>query len=871
MQWSVWSRFRDHRLKPVCFSFRSVYNIKNEIRTFSIRSRWILPRSRYAPTICNLRSTPERMRSKPTEGFGDPNHIDALLESGNLIQGKLYETTSYSYVFNPYDGRRIHIHNADQHGFHGDIVLVELLPINEWRITDFWNSEVLDQISSGKEVISSEISQLDESVFDPPLDVILETDTSESSALIGLTPTMLMELKKYRYHTVKEVVEILQSLPYSSILDILKSLDLSRIPSFACPLPYPNLIRTGVVRKVLKSNPNNERILGRLAFYPKFITEGFENISPPKCPPNVLSIDNKFHCILLPRSNRHLPVKLKPNTMLNDAIKDMKLGSENNFVCRIHCRNDKSSYPSGVIEENLGNLDELERETRGILVEYGIKEDEFTSEHVKGLPASADDFKIPEIEYEKRKDFRSHCVVTIDPENAKDFDDALHIRKLNNDLYEVGIHIADVSYFVYPNSPLDKKAAFRATSVYLVQRVIPMLPPILSQHLCSLVPNEDRLAFSMVLTVKENGEIVNEWFGRSIIRSRCRLTYDEAWDIIQMANSNPFSKRNAKKVLPQPEAPFTFGNLHDCLASLNKIAQNLRNSRIENGALSLEKLELSFHLPAPLSTEKNAEARGKINVDDSGNVWPQGFSVKVRNPAHYLVEEWMIAANQAVARFLFRNCIMSFKGKQGFSVDNISEKSRQRCGALLRNHAKPDERKFNQLIQIAKMYGINLDISDSASVAESIKKLAHSVVDDEKCNDKSLLGDLICSLSYMTYVRLSVALYFNLESVYNILCKRNQKIDFLGKTRPTSYYLRTLSLNRELIKKQKRKNILNYTWHYGLSIPLYTHFTSPIRRYADLVVHRQMAFILGCDDSIYPELKHLFNQNQIIFKVILIQ
>ncbi|CAH8832709.1 unnamed protein product [Trichobilharzia szidati] len=876
MRWCVLSSFLHHRRKPVPFSLPSAYNVNNEVLTCSpsgYRTFYSL-----STVYCsyNARWMNKRMRYKPHSTGRNYFDTDTLLKSGHLIQAKLYGITkSCAYVINPYDGQRIYIYHDNRcDALDGDIVLVRLLPINEWRVTGIENSEIFDRNVSEKEGIAPEIEQssevTDTSAFDSPLDPVIESDVAVSTALMDQTLSAPMEFKKYWFYSVKQVIKGFEHISDNSTLDILKDLDLSHTPSAACPLPCPNLVRVGVVKKVVKSNPSNDKILGRLAFYPNFITRGFENTEPLK----VLPSGNTFRCVLLPHSNRYPPVKVDSSTIPSDAMKNVQLGLENSYVCRITNWDTKSKYPLGVIEEHLGNLDELERETKSILIEYGIKEEQFTSEDLKGLPINPCDFKIPESEYKKRKDFRSHCVMTIDPANAKDFDDALHIQRLNNGLYEVGIHVADVSYFVYPNSPLDRRAADSTTSVYLVQRVIPMLPPILSQHLCSLIPNEDRLAFSMLLTVKENGEIIDEWFGRSIIRSRCRLTYDEAWSIIQMADSNSPVEKNSSliDILPKPEAPFTFQDLQSSLSALHKIAQNLRNSRIQNGALSLEKVELNFNLPEPLpnptssssssTTAKTLEATEQlsenITPESSGTLWPQGFSVKVRNPAHYLIEEWMIVANQAVARFLFGHFVKNLKLFPPVSVPSVY-KSRQRWfGAMLRNHPKPNEKKFEQLIQIAKSNDIDLDVSNSASLSHSIKKLVESLAGKD-CNNESLLLNLTCSLSYMTYVRLSVALYFNLDSIYNILSKRYQGKNLLENITSDKQFLQMLSFNPQSIVNQNSKNLLNYTWHYGLSIPLYTHFTSPIRRYADLIVHRQLAGLLNCDDSFYPELKATFS------------
>ncbi|CAI2724409.1 unnamed protein product [Schistosoma spindalis] len=855
----VQNSLRYRCIKPSGFSYRPFHNINNKIRrTSPIIGYWKFFSSLSSSSVPLGDSTNQRSRQTKKKVDFNCENIDARLEKGSLIQAKLHEISRDNFhVINPYDGKRIQIsHENCNNARNGDIVLVELLPIGKWKLTGIENLESPEKdISDGEMVISDVIQSTDESsvldsaVGSSSLEAVV---ASESPILTDQTPSTPIEFKKSWFYSISYVIENSQNINDTKLLDTIKNLDLSCIPSALCSLPNPNLVRTGVVRKILKSNPANQKFLGCLAFYPSIFNRSSE-VSPKR---------GDYSCVLLPSSSNHPLVHIDPSTVPSDALKDHQLGLKSSYVCRITKWFENSKYPYGVIEQNFGNLNELEKATENILLEHGITDDQFTPEELQGLPTSPQEFQIPETEYKRRRDFRSHCVVTIDPKDAKDFDDALHITRLNNGLYEVGIHIADVSYFVYPNSPLDKRAADRTTSVYLVQKVIPMLPPILSQHLCSLVPNEDRLAFSILLTVKENGEIISEWFGRSVIRSRCRLTYDEAWGIIQTTQSNPTieDKSHLLELLPKPEAPFTFKDLQNCLSSLHLIATNLRSHRMENGAISFDKLELNFNFPKPLSVME------KCTNECSTTLWPQGFSVKVRNPAHHLIEEWMIVANQSVARFLFGSFIKRLKGVQPFEITVDTGNNNQKwLGATLRNHSKPDRNRFNQLIKIAKSNNIDFDSSNSLSLSCSVKKLAHSIAEKNSYNESFLLN-LMSSLSYMTYIRLSVALYFNLDSMYNILSKRYDEEKLLENISYDDHFLRLLSFDPQSILKRNNRTILNYTWHYGLSIPLYTHFTSPIRRYADLLAHRQMARILGCDNSVYPELQITFQSNNSIQK-----
>ena len=322
---------------------------------------------------------------------------------------------------------------------------------------------------------------------------------------------------------------------------------------------------------------------------------------------------------------------------------------------------------------------------------------------------------------------------TIDPVDAKDFDDAISFKDLGQNKYEVGVHIADVSHYVTPGSKIDEEAQNRATSVYLVDRVIPMLPETLSNNLCSLRPNEEKLTFSAVFVMKKNGEVIEEWYGKTVTESDCRLSYEEAQHIIE----NGSTTIPKEETILREEKTVT-QKVVDAITTLNGVAKTIRNKRINSGALIFDKSEIKFKLD-----EKNQ---------------PVKIMFKTAKSANKLIEEFMLLANKKVAE----------KMKQ----------SNERF--VYRVHDQPDHEKLENLQTIAKRLGYNLKLSNSelnGSLNDLLKKAFGK-------NEQNLIDTLM--------------------------------IRSMSKAEYTT------------------KNI----GHYGLSFENYTHFTSPIRRYPDVLVHR---------------------------------
>lgn len=393
-----------------------------------------------------------------------------------------------------------------------------------------------------------------------------------------------------------------------------------------------------------------------------------------------------------------------------------------------------SKNPVGKVTFVLGKKGENNTEMNAILADFG-----FPLEFPEAAEQEATAFgaEIPATEIAKRRDFRSVTTFTIDPEDAKDFDDALSFEQLPNGNFEIGVHIADVSHFVQPGSPLDKEAYERGTSVYLVDRVIPMLPERLSNDLCSLRPNEDRLVFSAVFEMDSDANVVNDWFGKGIIHSDRRFSYEEAQEILEQ-QSGAFSTE---------------------LHTLNNLAYILRERKFKHGAISFETTEVKFHL------------------DQDGK--PLGVYVKERKDAHRLIEDFMLLANRRVAEFI---------GKQG--------KSGNRKTFVYRVHDVPKEESITAFAQFAARFGYKINTRSDRETARSLNTLMERV---EGTKEQNVLTTL--------------AIRSMAKAIYT--------------TKKTS--------------------------HYGLAFDYYTHFTSPIRRYPDVMVHRLLEHYLAGGKSVNAE------------------
>ncbi|MDR1757026.1 MAG: ribonuclease R [Culturomica sp.] len=390
--------------------------------------------------------------------------------------------------------------------------------------------------------------------------------------------------------------------------------------------------------------------------------------------------------------------------------------------------------PVGTVIQVLGQPGDNDTEMNAIMAEYELPV-AFPKKVEKAAERIPDE--LPSDEIARRRDFRKTVTFTIDPRDAKDFDDALSVRELGNGHYEVGIHIADVSYYIQPDTLLDKEAYARATSVYLVDRTIPMLPEKLSNGLCSLRPDEDKFCFSAVFEMDAEARVTHQWFGRTVIRSNQRFTYEEAQEVIEGADG-----KYRKEVL-----------------LLNGLAQKLREERFRGGAIDFDRIEVKF------------------NLDEKGK--PLGVYFKQSKEANKLIEEFMLLANKKVAEKIGKG------------------QSKQKAKTFVyRIHDKPMEEKLTDFNRFVAKFGYGLKLSSRKALTASMNNLMQEVKDRPEQN-------LIETLAIRTMAK----------AVYS-----------------------TVNIG-----------------HYGLAFDYYTHFTSPIRRYPDVMVHRLLQRYLDDGRSVSQE------------------
>jgi len=431
----------------------------------------------------------------------------------------------------------------------------------------------------------------------------------------------------------------------------------------------------------------------------------------------IIPDDRKMlHDIFVPLSDLH---GAKNGQKVQVSITDWPEGAKN---------------PIGKIIHVLGTQGENNTEMNAILAQYGfpLSFPPEVEQEANEIPET-----VSEEEVKGRKDFRDTITFTIDPADAKDFDDAISFKKLPNGNYEIGVHIADVSHYVKPNTKLDKEAYERATSVYLVDRVIPMLPERLSNGVCSLRPHEDKLCFAAVFELDEQANVLSQWFGRTVIHSNRRFSYEEAQEVIETKQ----------------------GDFAEEILKLNELAYILRDKKFKEGAISFESTEVKFKL------------------DEHGK--PTGVYVKERKDAHKLIEDYMLLANRKVAEFIAKKG----KGKQKYTF-------------VYRSHDTPNLENLNNFATFALRFGYKINMKTDKEIAKSLNFLMEDV---EGKKEQNILTQL--------------AIRSMAKAIYTT-------------------------------KK---------TGHYGLAFDYYTHFTSPIRRYPDVMVHRLLVRYLDGGKSANEE------------------
>ncbi|XP_070775181.1 DIS3-like exonuclease 2 [Enoplosus armatus] len=640
------------------------------------------------------------------ESYMTSEEVTHGLKRGELIQGQLRinpKKFQEAFVPSPDDTRDIFLDGivARNRALNGDIVVVQILPREQWKVVrSDTDCEGASESESQRENMVQAVKKKAQRT--PRPDVTMEDQHSDQDELI----------RKAQNVTLTDTGEPLED-------------------------PSPPRSNGEILQKTAKVVYIVEKKHSRAA-------TGFLKFLPDKPFAMFSPVDHR-----VPRIN----------VVLADCPEDFssRPGDYTNtlFIVRITNWAADSNFAEGRLAKTLGQAGEIEPETEGILTEYDVDFSEFSDEVLDCLPKNLP-WTIPPEEMRQRRDLRKECIFTIDPATARDLDDALSCKQLPDGNFEVGVHIADVSYFVGEDNTLDAIASQRATSVYMVQKVIPMLPRLLCEELCSLNPRTDRLTFSVIWKITPEGKILSEWFGRSVIRSCVKLSYDHAQSMIE-APEKMFSAEE----LPPADPEHPIDEIHLAVLNLHTIAKNLRAQRFSGGALRLDQLKLSFTL-------------------DKETMMPQGCYVYQYRDSNKLVEEFMLLANIATAHHIHRK------------FPEV---------ALLRRHPPPKAKMVDELQELCDQLGIDIDLSSAGALHKSLN---------------TVLGDDEYSTAR--------------KEVLTHMCSRPMQM--------AMYFCTGVLKNEQFFK------------HYALNVPLYTHFTSPIRRYADIIVHRLLASSLSCGPNL---------------------
>ncbi|KAL0365867.1 UNVERIFIED_CONTAM: DIS3-like exonuclease 2 [Sesamum radiatum] len=517
---------------------------------------------------------------------------------------------------------------------------------------------------------------------------------------------------------------------------------------------YPSKRPTGRVVAVVGRSPRRDNIVGFLSVKQWIYSRESKKKNSRKNKHQsdhgyilLTPTDPKFTKMMVPV--RKLPASIKKRLEAGDLTIESDL-----VAARIVDWAEECYIPDACVIQIFGRGSDVEAQLAAILFENAIDASEFSPEVLSCLPPIP--WEIPQEELQSRRDLRNLCIFTIDPASASDLDDALSVEKLSDGVFRVGVHIADVSFFVLPDTALDIDAQIRSTSVYLLQRKLPMLPSMLSDNLASLNPGEDRLAFSIFWDINLAGEVLDRWIGRTIIRSCSKLSYEHAQEIIDEADLLDCSQ--SIEHWPKLYGHSEWSDVVKSVKSLHEISKKLRENRFKGGAVSLESPKVVFLF------------------DEEG--MPYDSVLSGRKDSNFLVEEFMLLANRTAAEVITR--------------------AYPSC-ALLRRHPEPNARKLRDFETFCNKHGLKMDISSSTHLHHSLEHVRGELKND------SVLFDILMSYAARP---MQLASYF---------CSGDMKD-------------------------------ISDCSHYALAVPLYTHFTSPLRRYPDIVVHRTLAAAMEAED-----------------------
>ncbi|XP_050233752.1 DIS3-like exonuclease 2 [Mercurialis annua] len=522
---------------------------------------------------------------------------------------------------------------------------------------------------------------------------------------------------------------------------------------------HPSKRPTGRVVAILERSPRRNSIVGFLNIKQWFYYRECCKIDAKKN--KKISLISDYEYIQLTPTDPKFPKMMVLISSLPNSIKKrLEKGDETVemelVAAQIDIWDEDSPFPKAHISHILGRGSEMEPRISAILYENAICCSDFSPESLSCIPC--DPWEVPPEEIKQRKDLRSLCIFTIDPSTATDLDDALSFERLPNGTLRVGVHIADVSYFVLPDTVLDKEAQFRSATVYMTRKKLPMLPPLLSENLGSLNPGVDRLAFSILWELNSSGDVIDRWMGRTVIHSCCKLSYQHAQDIVDGVTTED-ALNTCGEGLPQLHGSFKWPDVLSSVKCLYEISKTIREKRFNDGALQLESSKISFLF------------------DEDGI--PYDTILCEQKKSNFLVEEFMLLANRTTAEVISR----AFPDS-----------------ALLRRHPEPIMRKLREFEAFCCKHGLDLDTSSSGNLHLSLESIRGKLKDD------SVLSDILMSYASRP---MQLATYF---------CSG--------------------------VMKDKMSE-----WgHYALNVPLYTHFTSPLRRYPDIVVHRTLAAVIEAEE-----------------------
>ncbi|XP_039569717.1 DIS3-like exonuclease 2 isoform X2 [Passer montanus] len=694
----------------------------------------------------NLNKPTRGRRKSIFEAYESREDVSAGLKRGELIQGPLrINPKKYHEAFIPSpDGSRdIFIDGvvARNRALNGDIVVVKLLPRDQWKVIKPDGSdketEVTHESDVPEDMLGTCVPQETAKGDAQSPDVIIEAQFDDNDAEHGqdhLQDMLTDDIKKLSLDTGEKGKAAGVTGVHRTKQDDGPKVNDPRL------LPDEFLQRTAKVVYILEKK-HSRAATGFIKLLADRNSELFKRcamFSP---------VDHRVPRVYVPLADCPPDFVTKPETY-----------SQMLFICRIVDWKEDSNFASGQLCKSLGQAGEIEPETEGILTEYGVDFSDFSPEVLECLPQNLP-WVISPAELAKRRDLRKECIFTIDPSTARDLDDALSCKQLPDGNLEVGVHIADVSYFVLEETALDKVASERATSVYLVQKVIPMLPRLLCEELCSLNPMRDRLTFSVIWKLTPEGKILDEWFGRTVICSCVKLSYDHAQSMIDSPG-----KVLSPEELPPVSPQHSIAEIQGAVLNLHRVAQRLRKQRFTEGALHLDQMKLSFTL-------------------DQESGMPQGCYIYQYRDSNRLVEEFMLLANMAVAHQIYR----SFPEQ-----------------AFLRRHPPPQTKLLKDLMDFCNQVGLDIDFSSAGTLHKSLSETFGA---DKYSRARKEV------LTYMFSRPMQMALYFCTGVLHD----------------ETLFH------------------------HYALNVPFYTHFTSPIRRYADIVVHRLLSASLGARSPIKME------------------